>query len=156
MIHVSIRNQELRATIGGEERCFAVSTALNGAGEQQDSGCTPRGRHRVAEKIGDGAPIGSVFVGRKPTGEIYDEELAARSPERDWILSRILWLDGCEPGRNQGGEVDSKSRYIYIHGTNECEQLGTPVSHGCIRMANEDVLTLFDAIQEGDQVQIDE
>ncbi len=156
MIRVDIGRQRLEWEHNGEHRSFVISTALHGAGEQQGSGCTPRGRHRIAEKIGADQPLGAVFKGRVPTGEVYSPELAQQFPERDWILSRILWLDGAEPGRNCGGEVDSHARYIYIHGTNEEERLGQPVSHGCIRMANADVIALFDAVQVGDTVIIDE
>ena len=133
---------------------YAVSTALNGPGEQQGSECTPRGRHTVSEKFGADAPLNAVFVARKATGEIWSRELAAANPERDWILTRILWLDGCEDGRNRGGDVDSKRRFIYIHGTPESEPMGLPRSHGCIRMRNEDVVELFDRVPEGTPVEI--
>ncbi len=156
MIRVSLRQQKLELIQGDRTRTFRISTALHGAGEQEGSGCTPRGQHRIAEKIGGDAPAGAVFVARVPTGEVYSEELAAAFPDRDWILSRILWLEGTERGRNCGGVVDTYARYIYIHGTNEEDRLGTPVSHGCIRMANADVITLFDAVESGETVTIDE
>lgn len=156
MIRISIARQELELQSAGSTQRFVVSTALNGAGEQQGSGCTPRGKHRIAEKIGSGAAAGTVFKGRVATGEVYSESLGREFPERDWILSRILWLDGQESGRNCGGNVDSHARYIYIHGTNEEHRLGQPVSHGCIRMANADVVALFDAVAVGDTVIIDE
>lgn len=160
MIRVSIGNQSLRAVIDGAEQCFPVSTAKNGPGEQEGSGCTPRGRHRIREKIGDQVSVGTVFVGRVPTGEVYSAELGRSQPHRDWVLSRILWLDGLEHGYNRGcnsaGSVDSHARYIYIHGTNEEHLLGQPASHGCIRMANADVIALFDAVSVGDEVIIDE
>ena len=135
---------------------FPVSTARNGAGELEGSFCTPRGGHRIAQKIGEGAPLFAVFKAREATGEIWTPQLDAAEPGRDWILSRILWLDGLEPGKNQGAEVDSHARYIYIHGTNEEDKIGTPVSHGCIRMRNADVATLFDQVSVDTRVNIRE
>lgn len=127
-------------------RVYPVSTALNGAGEDAGSGCTPRGRHVVRARIGADAPPNTVFVGRRPTGELWTPELAAANPGRDWILTRILWLSGCEPGINRLGNVDSMRRYIYIHGTPDSEPMGTPRSHGCIRMRNADLIALFDLV----------
>jgi lipoprotein-anchoring transpeptidase ErfK/SrfK len=135
-------------------RQYPVSTAANGEGEQTGSHCTPRGRHRIAEKIGADAPLGTAFKSRQPTGEIWTPELDAENPGRDWILTRILWLEGLEPGKNQGGSVDSHDRFIYIHGTNEEHKLGTPASHGCIRMKNEDVAELFKLVPVGTEVRI--
>jgi hypothetical protein len=135
-------------------RQYPVSTAANGPGEQRGSYCTPRGRHRIAEKIGAGAPLFSAFKAREPTGEIWTPELDAENPGRDWILTRILWLQGLEPGRNQGGEVDTHDRYIYLHGTNVEHKLGTPASHGCIRMKNADMAELFDLVEVGTEVRI--
>lgn len=135
---------------------FPVSTARNGAGELEGSFCTPRGTHRIAEKIGADAPLFAVFKARVATGEIWAPQFDAEEPGRDWILSRILWLDGIEPGRNQGGNMDSHDRYIYIHGTNEEDKIGTPVSHGCIRMRNADVVTLFDQVAVDTRVNIRE
>jgi len=135
-------------------RQYLVSTALNGAGEQNGSYCTPRGRHRIAEKIGAGAPLFAAFKARVPTGEIWTQQLDAEEPGRDWILTRILWLEGQEPGKNQGGTVDSHARYIYIHGTSEEHRIGTPASHGCIRMKNADVAELFDLVEVGTEVNI--
>lgn len=133
-----------------------VSTARNGPGEQMNSGCTPRGLHEVAKKIGAGCLPGAVFVGRKPTGERYSPELGRRHPGRDWILTRILWLAGREPGRNLGGEVDSRGRHIYIHGCPRAVVLGEPSSGGCIRMHDELLLALFDQVAEGTEVLITE
>jgi hypothetical protein len=133
---------------------YPVSTAANGAGEEDGSHCTPRGRHRIAEKIGAFAPLCSAFKSRQLTGEVWTPELDAEYPGRDWILTRILWLEGLEPGKNQGGTVDTHNRYIYIHGTNEEHKLGTPASHGCIRMKNADVAELFDLVKEGTEVRI--
>lgn len=135
-------------------RQYPVSTAANGAGEQSGSYCTPRGRHRIAEKIGAGAPLYAAFKSRQPTGEIWTPGLDAAHPARDWILSRILWLEGLEPGKNQGDAVDTHDRYIYIHGTNEEHKIGTPASHGCIRMKNADVAQLFDLVEVGTEVRI--
>jgi lipoprotein-anchoring transpeptidase ErfK/SrfK len=135
-------------------RRYPVSTAHNGPGEEADSGCTPRGLHRVRLRIGDGCPDGAVFVGRRATGEIYDAELARRHPERDWVLTRILWLTGLEPGHNRGGRVDTLHRFIYIHGCPDTEPMGRPRSHGCIRMRNADVRELFDLVPTGTLVDI--
>ena len=135
-------------------RQYPVSTAANGAGEQNGSYCTPRGRHRIAEKIGAGAPRCAAFKSRELTGEIWTPELDAENPGRDWILTRILWLEGLEPGKNQGGTVDTHERYIYIHGTHEEHRIGTPASHGCIRMKNADVAELFDLVKVGTEVRI--
>ena len=133
---------------------YPVSTALNGVGEREGSECTPRGSHVISEKFGENAPLNAVFVARKATGEIWSPALAAARPDRDWILTRLLWLDGCEPGRNRGGDVDSKRRFIYIHGTPDTEPMGLPRSHGCIRMRNTDVVELFDRVREGTLVEI--
>lgn len=156
MLRVSLARQCLRAELPGLVADYPISTALAGPGEQRDSGCTPRGRHRVRALIGADQPAGAVFIGRRPTGEIYTPALGAAHPERDWILSRILWLGGLEPGRNRYGRVDSQSRYIYIHGTNEEARLGEPVSHGCIRMANADVIALFAHVAPNTEVWIDD
>ncbi len=131
-----------------------VSSARNGAGERQGSECTPRGWHQIRAKIGAGCPPNTVFRGRRPTGEIYTPALGAAHPGRDWILTRILWLSGLEPGRNRLGEVDSMRRYIYIHGTPEENPLGIPLSHGCIRLHNHDLLTLFERVAGGSRVEI--
>ncbi len=133
---------------------YPVSTAKNGAGEVMDSECTPRGKHRVAEKIGASAKTNTVFVGRKDTGEIYTAALRTESPDRDWILTRILWLSGCESGQNQGANVDSYDRYIYIHGTPDDVDMNTPGSRGCVRMRNLDIIELFDLVKEGTEVNI--
>jgi len=125
---------------------YPVSTSLNGPGEQKGSNQTPRGLHVVRAKIGAGQPINSVFIGRRRTGEIWTPELGAQHPNRDWILTRILWLSGCEVGVNRLGNVDSMQRYIYIHGTPDIEPMGKPLSHGCVRMRNHDVLELFELV----------
>ena len=156
-IRISLAEQRLYLLTG--ERVVAdypVSTGRNGPGEINGSGCTPRGLHRIRLKIGADAPINTVFVGRRPSGEIFTPELAARYPERDWILTRILWLTGLEPGRNRCGERDTLHRFIYIHGCPAELPLGIPLSHGCIRMANDAIMDLFTQIQAGDGVLIEE
>ena len=155
-ITVNIRDQRLRL-LDGEVVLMdiPVSTAENGPGERMGSECTPRGRHIVRAKIGDGAPVGSVFVGRRPTGERFHPSLREQHPERDWILTRILWLSGTEPGRNRLGDVDTMRRYIYIHGCPDDLVLGTPGSHGCIRVRNNDVIELFDRVPVGTSVFLD-
>lgn len=154
-LQVCIASQRMEAfAAGGLVASYRVSTALNGPGEEKNSGCTPRGLHYVRAKIGDGLPLGAVLVGRRWTGEICTPELVRQQPGRDWILSRILWLCGCEPGRNRGGNRDSFARYIYIHGTPELERLGQPVSHGCIRMDDRQLVALFAAVRVGTRVYI--
>jgi L,D-transpeptidase YbiS len=133
---------------------YPVSTATNGPGEQRDSGCTPRGEHVIRAKIGAHLPCGAVFVGRRHTGETYSLELARQYPGRDWILTRILWLCGVEPGKNRYGIVDTMRRYIYIHGCPDTEPMGVPQSHGCIRMRNQDIIELFDRIEAGTPLSI--
>lgn len=156
LIHISIEQQWLTGYVGGRVHCgFAVSTALNGPGERNGSGCTPRGQHRVRARIGGGQPLGAVFIGRRPTGEIWSPELAAANPERDWILTRILWLCGEQPGFNRGGVCDSQRRYIYLHGTGDDQPMGVPLSHGCIRLRNADMLALFDMTPAGCPVVIE-
>lgn len=153
VIRVSIPDQRLTLLAGEAPLAiYPVSTARNGPGEQRGSGCTPRGWHRVRVKIGAGLPPNTVFVGRRPTGEIYGPELAARHPERDWILTRILWLTGLEPGCNRGGDRDTLRRFIYIHGCPDEAPISVPLSHGCIRMRNQDLLELFERVEAGDRV----
>ena len=139
---------------GAVLRRYDVSCSKNGAGEQKGSYCTPRGRHVVRAKIGTGQPINTVFVRRRPSGEIYTPVLGERFPGRDWILTRILWLSGCEPGFNRLGEVDTMRRFIYIHGSPDVVGMGKPGSIGCIRMRNNDLLELFDMVAPGTPVEI--
>jgi len=153
-IDISIPSQTLVVSDGQVNRVYSISTALAGPGGQKNSGCTPVGRHIVRAKIGKDAALGTVFVGRRPTGEIWTPELAVQHLERDWILTRILWLSGCEPGINRLGDCDSMQRYIYIHGTPDTEPMGEPRSHGCIRMRNRDVVELFDLVPVGTSVVI--
>jgi len=155
-LHVDIKRQSMAVVVAGRTvSTYPVSTAANGPGERNGSNCTPRGRHLVKARIGTDCPTGMVFVGRRPTGEIYSPELRAAGPERDWILTRILWLGGLEPGRNRFGEVDTMRRYIYIHGTPDDVELGVPGSHGCIRMRNTDILALFERVAVGTPVLIE-
>jgi len=153
---VSIADQTLSLVNdqGGIIASYPVSTALNGAGEQDGSGCTPRGEHYVRALVGQGLPENTVFRARRPTGEIYSLALALEHPGRDWILSRIIWLCGLEPGKNRGPGVDTFRRFIYIHGTPDTEPVGVPGSHGCIRMRNPDVIALFDRVYAGLRVVI--
>lgn len=137
-------------------RRYAVSTALNGAGEAAGSHCTPRGRHVIRARIGDGCAPDTVFVRRRPTGERWTPELAAQSPGRDWILARILWLSGREPGRNRLGSVDTMRRYIYLHGCPDTAPMGVPGSIGCVRMRNRDIIELFDRVAAHTPVEIAE
>ena len=137
-------------------KTYPVSTAKNGAGELRGSECTPRGWHSVRAKIGAGQPLHSVFVGRRPTGEIYNTALRDQFPQRDWILTRILWLGGLEKGKNRYGEVDSAWRYIYIHACPDELMTGQAASHGCIRMTNADVVDLFERVPAGIKVFIHE
>ena len=156
-IEISLSSQQLQA-FQGHTRCFQaqISSAINGAGEEQNSACTPRGLHQIRAKIGAGCAINTVFRGRRPTGELYTPKLSELYPQRDWILTRILWLSGLEPGRNRLGKVDTMRRYIYLHGTPDSEPLGIPLSHGCIRMHNNDILELFDLIPVHTRVLIKE
>lgn len=154
-LYVSISAQRMDALNQGQlVRSYVISTASAGAGEQKDSGCTPRGRHYIRARIGEGLPLNAVLRGRRWTGEICTPELVAQFPERDWITTRILWLSGCEKGVNRLGKVDSFQRYIYIHGTPERHLLGQPVSHGCIRMDDQELIELFNQLSVGTPVQI--
>ena len=154
-IVVSIPAQTLEIYQDGELlHCYAVSTAKNGPGEEPGSECTPRGRHVIRAKIGSGCEIGTVFVGRRPTGEICSPRLAQAEPGRDWILTRILWLSGLEKRFNRLGKVDTMRRFIYIHGTPYEDQIGRPASHGCIRMRSIDLLQLYDQVIPGTIVTI--
>lgn len=156
-LHVSIAQQRLDVMRHGRiEHSYPVATAKNGAGEQRGSHCTPRGWHRIRAKIGAGLPLGAVLVGRRFTGEIYSAALAAEQPERDWILTRILWLGGLEPGKNRYGAVDSAWRYIYLHGSPDHGVDGVPASHGCIRLKSPDIAALFAQVPAGTAVYVAE
>ena len=156
-IKISISKQQL-LLFDGENivKKYSVSTAKNGAGEREDSECTPLGEHIIAEKIGHKAKKNSVFVGRAETNELYDYKMRDLYPDRDWILTRILWLSGTEEGKNKGNDVDSHDRYIYIHGSPEDIKMGKPGSRGCVRMRNSDVIELFDLVRVGTTVTIAE
>jgi lipoprotein-anchoring transpeptidase ErfK/SrfK len=158
-IQISIAEQTL--TLFDEDKQlkqYSISTARNGSGEKMDSECTPCGAHIISEKIGDGAEINSVFVGRVATGEIYQTSLRRQYPDRDWILTRILWLSGIEEGKNkghkEGNKVDSHDRYIYIHGSPDDIEMGQPGSRGCVRMRNNEIIELFERVEIGTKVTI--
>jgi len=158
-IHISITEQTLTLFDGDKQlKQYSVSTARNGSGEKMHSECTPCGRHVISEKIGDGAEVNSVFVSRVATGEIYQPSLREQYPERDWILTRILWLSGMEEGKNKGHKeshnVDSHDRYIYIHGSPDDVAMGQPGSRGCVRMRNNEIIEIFDLIDVGTKVTI--
>jgi lipoprotein-anchoring transpeptidase ErfK/SrfK len=146
-IKIDIGKQSLSLTGNGKViRQYSISTAKNGPGEKNGSFCTPRGRHIVRAKIGDGQPPCAVFARRRPTGEIWTPELHAKFPGRDWMLTRILWLSGCEVGKNRLRDVDTMRRYIYIHGSPDAVEMGKPGSIGCVRMRNADIIELFDLV----------
>jgi L,D-transpeptidase YbiS len=153
-VNIATQQLELLDDAGQLLRRYAVSSSEKGVGEMFGSCCTPRGKHIIRAKIGAGQPENTVFVGRRPTGEIYTPQLGTQFPERDWILTRILWLSGCEVGFNRLGKSDTMRRYIYIHGTPDSVQLGKPGSHGCIRMRNADLIELYDLVPAGTEVEI--
>jgi lipoprotein-anchoring transpeptidase ErfK/SrfK len=153
-IHIPTQTLELFDENGKSVRRYRVSTGANGMGEENGSYCTPRGKHVIRAKIGAGMPANTVFVKRRPTGEIYTPELGGQQPGRDWILTRILWLSGCESGYNRGGSCDTMRRYIYIHGTPDSTELGKPGSRGCVRMRNAELAELFELVKVGTRVEI--
>lgn len=153
-IHIPTQTLELFDDSGKPLRRYIVSTGAQGVGEENGSFCTPRGRHVIRAKIGAGQPDNAVFVKRRPTGEIYTPELGERHPGRDWILTRILWLSGCESGFNRSGSCDTMRRYVYIHGTPDNTPLGKPGSRGCVRMRNTELMELFDLVTVGTEVRI--
>ena len=155
-IEINLAEQTLKLLdeAGGLTRSYSVSTSKNGPGEVKDSFCTPRGRHIIRAKIGAGVAENTIFIGRRPSGEIYTPELGERYPGRDWILTRVLWLSGCELGFNRLRNVDTMQRYIYIHGSPNNSQMGKPGSIGCIRMHNRDIIELFDQVAPGTPVHI--
>ena len=154
IIHIPTQSLELFDDAGNLLRRYSVSTAAKGVGEESGSWCTPRGKHVIRAKIGAGQPENTVFIARRPTGEIYTPELGAQHLKRDWILTRILWLSGKEPGYNRWGSCDTMRRYIYIHGTPDATPMGKPGSHGCVRMRNADLIELFDRVTAGTAVEI--
>jgi L,D-transpeptidase YbiS len=147
----SLLLKDARGTILMQTR---VSTARNGVGEENGSEKTPRGAHYIRARIGTGLPLDAVLVSRRPTGEIYSPSLRAAYPNRDWILTRILWLCGLEPGKNRLGNVDTMRRYIYIHGCPDEDPMGVPGSRGCIKMRNSEIIELFDRVAPGTRVYI--
>lgn len=157
-INVNVAKQQLQVLDENGKVVFerTVSTAAKGTGQQKDSEQTPLGQHYIRAKIGGGAPPNTVFVARRPTGEIYSSDLRRMHPQRDWILTRILWLCGTERGHNRLGQVDTMRRFIYIHGAPDEDAMGTPSSHGCIKMRNDDVIALFDLVPQGTRVVIKE
>jgi hypothetical protein len=154
IVHIPSQELDLLDDSGRILKHYLVSSARNGTGQRNGSFCTPLGRHVIRAKIGAGQPVNTVFMRRRPTGEIYSPELGAAFPGRDWILTRILWLSGCEPGFNRLGSVDTMRRYIYIHGSPDSVEMGKPGSIGCIRMHNRDLLELFELVNAGTQVDI--
>jgi lipoprotein-anchoring transpeptidase ErfK/SrfK len=155
-IEISIPGQTLALSDRGRVlKSYSVSTARKGAGEKNGSLCTPRGLHIVRARIGAQEPLNAVFVRRRPTGEVWSPELHAKYPGRDWILTRILWLSGCEPGRNRLGDVDTMRRYIYIHGAPDGAEMGKPGSIGCVRMRNPDIVELFERVPPYTPVEIE-
>lgn len=153
-IYVSAQRLDLLDEHGNIVRQYRISSSKNGIGQQNGSFCTPLGKHVIRAKIGAGQPANTVFIKRRPTGEIYTPELERQFPKRDWILTRILWLSGCELGFNRLGAVDTMRRYIYIHGTPDSVEMGKPGSIGCIRMRNSDLIALFDQVSAGTPVEI--
>ncbi len=155
-IEIKIKLQHLDVMDNNQVKIksYRISSAINGVGQERGSFCTPLGKHIIRAKIGSGQPINTVFLKRRPTGEIYTPDLGASYPGRDWILTRILWLSGCELGFNRLGLVDTMRRYIYIHGSPDCINMGKPGSIGCIRMFNTDLLELFDLVDVGTEVSI--
>ncbi len=155
-IEILIPNQALRFYDDAGKISYecAISSAINGVGERRNSECTPRGWHIVRAKIGGDCPVNTIFMGRRPNGEIYTPAYRERYPERDWILTRILWLSGLEPGRNRLGDVDTMRRYIYIHGAPDEDPMGIPRSHGCIKVRNTDIVELYNRVPIGTRVNI--
>jgi len=155
-INIGLQRLDLLDDKCGLLKRYSISSARNGVGELNGSFCTPRGRHIIRAKIGAGQPFNTVFVERRPTGEVYSRELARGFPGRDWILTRILWLSGCERGYNRMGHVDTMRRAIYIHGSPDTADMGKPGSRGCVRMHNRDIVELFDLVPVGTAVEIRE
>lgn len=153
-IDISTQTLEVTDEKGCVSKTCLISSAARGAGELMNSECTPTGKHVIRAKIGADQPLNTVFRGRRPTGEIYHTGMRETEPDRDWILTRILWLSGCEAGFNRLGNVDSMRRYIYLHGTPDEIELGTPGSRGCIRVRNHDLVQLFDMVSVGTLVTI--
>ena len=155
IVHIASQEMVLYEKSGTKIRKYSISTASRGTGQQEGSWQTPLGLHVIRAKIGAGLPVNAVFVGRRFTGEIYSPKLRKQYPGRkDWILTRILWLSGLEPGYNRFGSVDTMRRYIYIHGSPDTVVMGEPGSRGCIRMHGSDIIDLFDCVDVGARVDI--
>jgi len=162
-LFVNITSQTLSVIVNDKtEKIYPIATAKNGIGQIENSECTPLGSHRIAEKIGQDAAENTLFVGRVAQDEVYSESLAKQNPNRDWILTRILWLDGLEPGLNcgtsteiEGASCDTKSRYVYIHGCPDSHAMQIPSSHGCVKMRNSDIIQLFDLVEVDTLVSIE-
>lgn len=156
LLQVSVGEQVMRGYDRNKKHVFEaqISTASNGTGQLNGSECTPLGEHRIRAKIGADQVANTVFIGRRPSGEIHTEALAFAHPARDWILSRILWLCGNQVGFNRSGTVDTQRRYIYIHGAPDSHAMGIPSSHGCIKMRNDDIIQLFEHVTVGTIVNI--
>ena len=137
-------------------RTYPISTSKYGIGNEDGSNKTPVGTHRIYEKVGEGVKIGTIFKARISTGRIANISHDSTDVEQDFIITRIMCLEGLEPGVNKGKGIDSCDRRIYIHGTPEEGLIGTPASHGCIRMKNDDVVELFDLVKIGTLVEIKE
>ena len=153
-VHVPSQTLRLKDDSGRVLMETRISTGRKGVGEQNGSEQTPRGWHKIRAKIGAGQPENAVFVARRPTGECYAPEMRATYPGRDWILTRILWLSGLEPGRNRLGQVDTMRRFIYIHGCPDDDPMGAPGSRGCVKMRNNELIELFDRVPAGTRVHI--
>jgi L,D-transpeptidase YbiS len=153
-VHVPSQTLRLKDDSGRVLMETRISTGRKGVGEINGSEQTPRGWHKIRAKIGAGQPENTVFVARRPTGETFAPEMRATYPSRDWILTRILWLSGLEPGRNRLGKVDTMRRFIYIHGCPDEDPMGAPGSRGCVKMRNNELIELFDRVPVGTRVHI--
>ena len=148
-IQISIQNKTLDLiNIDSQKivKSYVINTSKNGPGELAGSNCTPRGKHIIRAKIGANTPTNTIFKGRRPSGEIYKTGMRDEFPNRDWILTRILWLSGKELGKNRLGNVDTMRRYIYIHGCPDEYEMGKDSTIGCINMKNSDLIELFDLV----------
>ena len=155
IIFVSIKNQKLYHIKNNRViNNYSVSSSKYGTGNKNGSNKTPLGLHKIKEKHGEGVPINGKMVGRIFYNQIANIYKDTTESKTDDITSRILWLEGIEKGKNKGEGIDSYSRYIYIHGTSEEGKLGTPASHGCIRMKNKDVIDLYNKVEVGTLVLI--
>lgn len=157
-ININVMQQQLRLldAAGNLLQQYPVSTSKYGTGSENGSEKTPLGLHRIKDKLGGAMPVNEVYIHRVPHGSLEECQQRGIELPDDVIMSRILWLEGMEPGRNQGGYVDTYQRYIYIHGTNHEENIGTPVSIGCIRMRNQDVVDLYRLVEVGSEVMIEQ